>query len=77
MAFIAVEEENDTLFIIVKDNGVGFQKKNKEIEGVGIDQIKARILVMEGIFNIETSRSKGTKITIKVPVAKKEKAIYV
>ena len=41
-------------------------------DGLGINQIDARIQMMKGEFNIESSLNEGTKITVILPIVEKE-----
>ncbi|CAM1343952.1 tetratricopeptide repeat-containing sensor histidine kinase [Tenacibaculum amylolyticum] len=71
-AYIIMEEEEETMNIIVKDDGVGFKNKKEGEKGVGLNQIKARIHMMNGTFLIESSKGQGTKAIIKIPVVRKK-----
>ena len=71
-AYVVMECEDDRLLIIVKDNGVGFEKKSIEQGGIGLNQIEARVRLLNGIFKIESSKNKGTKVILEVPVVKRE-----
>lgn len=75
-AYIIMEEEDDSLNIIVKDDGVGFKNKSEEDKGVGINQIKARIHMMNGSFLIESSQGMGTKAIINIPVVRGNSRVY-
>ncbi|TCP28455.1 hypothetical protein EV195_101633 [Tenacibaculum skagerrakense] len=75
-AYIIMEEEDDCLNIIVKDDGVGFKNKLEEDKGVGINQIKARIHMMNGSFLIESSQGMGTKAIINIPVVRGNSRVY-
>jgi two-component system NarL family sensor kinase len=75
-AYVIMEEEDDMLNIIVKDDGVGFKNKSEEEKGVGINQIKARIHMMNGSFLIESSQGMGTKTTMNIPVVRKKTRVY-
>ncbi len=51
--------------MIIEDNGKGFDKtKISEKDGLGINQIEARIHVMEGEFNIKSIIGKLSLIHI-------------
>jgi len=65
------------LLIIIKDNGVGFKKNKLENTGIGLNQIEARVRVMNGTFNIESLEGKGTKATIEIPIIKRKLVIHV
>lgn len=72
-ASIYIEDVDDKIKIYIKDNGKGFDKqliKNKN--GLGINQINARIHMMKGEFNIESENNSGTSITIELPVFRRE-----
>jgi signal transduction histidine kinase len=72
-ALITIIEEKGRLFITIQDNGVGFDKtKINEKNGLGLNQIEARIQIMKGYFNIDSSKKKGTKISIELPVIERE-----
>ena len=72
-AMITLVEKNKKLILIIEDNGQGFDKETiPEKDGLGINQIDARIQMMKGKFNIESGKGKGTKITIELPVFEKE-----
>lgn len=60
---------NDSLNIMVEDNGIGFNVKNiSKNEGMGIQSIEKRVEVLEGTVIIESIKSKGTTIIIDLPI---------
>jgi signal transduction histidine kinase len=72
-AKITLVEKNKKLHLIIEDNGQGFdQNEIPEKDGLGINQIDARIQMMKGKFQIESGNGKGTKIIIELPVFEKE-----
>lgn len=78
-ATIKLKEENNKLYLSIEDNGVGFDRRktrNKDISGIGINQIEARIQLLRGKFKITSAPNKGTKIEIEVPIVKKETIDY-
>ena len=73
LANIDLEEKNGELFLTITDNGIGFDKNQiTQKDGLGINQIDARIKVMKGKFHIESSKNNGTKIKVQLPVIEKE-----
>lgn len=53
----------DSLILSIEDNGVGFDvKKNKD--GIGILNMRNRVLAIKGSFNIFSASGKGTSIII-------------
>lgn len=72
-AKITLVEKNKKIILVIEDNGRGFDKETiPEKDGLGINQIDARIQMMKGKFTIESGQGKGTKITIELPVFEKE-----
>lgn len=58
---------NNTVILIVEDNGVGFAKeKNKK--GIGLLNISSRLDIVNGNVNFEPSPKSGTLVTIKIPL---------
>lgn len=67
-AVVKLEQLNGNLQIIVFDDGVGFDTHVIEPKnGIGLNQIEARISVMKGIIKIN-SQETGTRIFISVPI---------
>ena len=72
-AKITLLEKRKKLHLIIEDNGKGFDKtKIPEKDGLGINQIDARIQMMQGKFHIESGEGNGTVITIELPVFEKK-----
>ncbi|MBL4746889.1 MAG: hypothetical protein JKY08_11055 [Flavobacteriaceae bacterium] len=68
-ASIYMVDQGEKLRVIIKDNGVGFEMdKVVQKDGLGLSQVKSRIVVMGGVFRVESTRENGTKITVIVPV---------
>jgi signal transduction histidine kinase len=68
-ALIELKEQNSKLFLVISDDGIGFDKTKINLkEGIGINQIDVRIQMMKGKFHIESSANNGTKVTAEIPV---------
>ena len=66
---VTIQENNQTLFIDINDNGKGIDTDKFEfIEGFGLNQIQARINNLNGIFSISSKLYNGTVVSIVVPV---------
>ena len=76
---IILENRNDAIYMIITDNGQGFSLRNKRslAKGLGLTGMRERAAVIGGTFEIESSRSDGTAIHVRVPHAatKKRKAL--
>ncbi len=65
--------EDDKLAIRINDDGIGFDVGSaKKKDGLGLSHISARVKIMKGVFNIESSKGEGTSIFILVPIKLKE-----
>ena len=72
-ALIKLEEINSKLILTISDDGVGFDKTiitNKD--GLGLNQIDARIQMMKGEFLIDSKENKGTDVHVVFPIVEKE-----
>ncbi|WP_299124667.1 ATP-binding protein [uncultured Tenacibaculum sp.] len=68
-AEIILKAENNQLTILVKDDGVGFATSSSSInDGIGLNQIEARIKMMNGKLAIDSEPDKGTEVFILVPI---------
>lgn len=72
VAKVSLSVKGNKLHIQIEDNGIGFKVKEvTKKDGLGINQIEARIHVMRGTFQVKSVIGKGTKIKIVVPVQEK------
>jgi len=68
-ATIHITNHDDSLNILVEDNGKGFILKNiRKSSGMGIYSIEKRIENLEGTITIESELHKGTTIIIDIPI---------
>lgn len=70
--WISTERKNDVVYIVVKDDGVGFQKMQAEgKEHVGMRNVESRLRSMcGGTLEIESTPGKGTMAMITLPQKK-------
>lgn len=72
-AVIKLEEKEGQILLEICDNGIGFDiLKIGSKDGLGINQIKARIHMMKGTFNVISNEGKGTIIKVEIPILEKE-----
>lgn len=64
-----VVETDETLYIHIKDDGVGFDLGNTE-QGIGLRNIKKRVQSFDGQFEIITKIGSGTEFKINLPIMK-------
>ncbi len=69
MASIDLAEVNNKLKIQIIDNGVGFDVDRVVYkDGLGLSQIKARIKMMRGSFEIKSYHNTGTQVNMEIPI---------
>lgn len=67
-ATIHLTDHGDNINIMIEDNGVGFDRKNIDTaDGMGLQNIKKKIVQLGGNFEIDTTPGKGTTIIIDIP----------
>lgn len=64
---IAVKKKNNSLHLVVQDDGKGFDLKEAK-SGIGLTNIRNRVEAFNGSLNIITSSGKGCCIEIMVPL---------
>jgi signal transduction histidine kinase len=70
---IAIKRNKENIQIKIEDNGIGFNISaldsycEKDV-GFGLLNIRSRIDVVGGSFEIESHKKRGTKITLKAPI---------
>jgi len=65
---VKLEQLNGNLQVVIFDDGIGFNiDEIHGKDGVGLSQVEARILVLGGLININSSET-GTRIFISVPI---------
>lgn len=72
---MTVTRENERILLVYEDDGVGFnvyQASEAELEigasGTGMEQMKSRVLYLDGQMDFRTGRGKGLQIWITLPV---------
>jgi signal transduction histidine kinase len=63
---LSLTRYDEILNIIIEDDGVGFETGNTE--GIGIKNIKSRILSLNGTIAIDTNVGNGTSVLIDIPI---------
>lgn len=63
----------DTLYLTYEDDGIGFEQagtavKNAPSSGFGMEQLRSRVLYLNGNLNIDTRSGSGVSIAITIPI---------
>jgi len=72
-AQLSLQTENQTLVVLVEDNGVGFSNpedrpRHSDICGYDLYNVKQRMGFMGGSFTVESEPGTGTRVTLTVPL---------
>ena len=66
---LSFEEIDSHLFLTIRDNGCGFDQTKKTFSpGNGIINMKERVNLLNGYFELTTTVEKGTGISIDIPL---------
>lgn len=64
---IAFKMENDFLYFVIADNGIGFDVSTSPNDHYGLINMKARAAEIGGTLTVESTSKAGTTITLAVP----------
>lgn len=68
-AKLSLTEKDNQLVLRIYDDGIGFKtQKLKDVEGFGLNRIRARIKKYKGSLSIVSKENQGTKIKIQIPL---------
>lgn len=68
-AFVSITQHEDSLNIMVEDNGLGFDSRKLQHDtGMGLGSIERRVEYMEGSMEVDSTLGKGTSISIDIPL---------
>lgn len=59
--------KNNNLKLVIKDNGIGFDVKQKQ-KGIGLKNMFLRSKNIKGVLKIKSKKNKGTTITVSTPI---------
>jgi signal transduction histidine kinase len=65
--YISLEQTEDTLKLMIKDDGVGFDT-SKNTKGVGLQNINTRAEIHNGKMSLESEPGKGCALTVVFPI---------
>jgi len=68
---IGLSEEDNSLLLLAKDDGVGFnvEAEKQKSDGLGLKSLESRCEILNGILNIESKPGFGTNYFVKIPLA--------
>jgi len=62
---VDLKSENNAVVLTIEDNGIGFDEKMIR-KGVGLDSMQERLIALNGKVDVESKKSKGTRVIARV-----------
>ena len=66
--YAALYQKNDKLELTLQDDGKGFDVEKSNKNGMGLNNIKSRIKLINGTCFLESNKNHGTKLTMEIPI---------
>ncbi len=66
---VKVEIQSEYVYVIVKDDGIGFDVNMKKSGSYGMMGMRERVEILDGLLSIHSKKGAGTIVSIKIPVA--------
>lgn len=64
---VTLGQRGDTLWLAIKDNGIGFDSSEAAKGGIGLISMKERVRLVNGTLTVESQPERGTRIVVRVP----------
>jgi signal transduction histidine kinase/tetratricopeptide (TPR) repeat protein len=68
---VELKKKDDSIVLLIKDNGVGFNAKTKK-KGIGLQNMISRTNECEGQFDVTSEIGKGSTIVVTIPTEQKQ-----
>jgi two-component system, NarL family, sensor kinase len=65
---IQLSKNKNSIEATIEDNGVGFDLKGTDYEGIGLKNIRDRVAFLKGNVDISSQKGKGTLLAIQIPM---------
>lgn len=73
---IQINKTDDDLFLVVEDNGKGFNPHNaNKTSGMGMKSLESRVRFLNGDLDVSSEPEKGTCITVHIPLNRSTREI--
>lgn len=66
--WIEAEQVENFFKLVIRDNGIGFDRDVRKSNSYGLTNLKNRVQIMDGTLQIESEKGKGTECFIKIPL---------
>ncbi|RST77473.1 histidine kinase [Siminovitchia acidinfaciens] len=65
---VKLEIQPEQIYVLVKDDGVGFDVNVKKSDSYGMIGMRERVGILDGMFTVHSKLGAGTVISIKIPL---------
>ncbi|MHA0858166.1 sensor histidine kinase [Paenibacillus sp. CMAA1364] len=72
---IRIHQKQDTLRLVIRDDGIGFELDDKKQTSYGLLNMKERVMEIGGSIQWITAINKGTRIEIAIPIVHEETGV--
>ncbi|MGL4819074.1 MAG: sensor histidine kinase [Bacilli bacterium] len=69
---VKVDVTDDTVYLVIRDDGVGFDPELKKDGSFGLKGIQERVELLRGTVAIQSGAGSGTSVIVKVPINKQD-----
>ena len=64
---VLLTPKNGSVLLVIEDNGRGFDPTSPKVEGLGLQNMRERVMLLKGRFEIESGAGSGTTLVAEVP----------
>ena len=68
---VELKKKDDTIVLLVKDDGIGFDIKTKK-KGIGLNNMISRTNECDGQFDVSSIKGQGSTIIVTIPTEQKQ-----
>jgi len=66
---VLLSKDIDSVVLRVRDNGIGFSLSSRENNGLGLSQMRERVVQLNGSLDVVSTPGHGTTVTARIPLA--------
>lgn len=71
-ATVQVVRLDDSISMLVEDDGIGFEITSQQLESIGLLSVRSRVEALRGKVQIDSHPGSGTTITLEIPLEENE-----
>lgn len=67
-AQVKADLQEEHIYVVIKDNGIGFDTQKRKGTGVGLIGMQERVKLLSGEISVSSFPGQGTKVMIRIPL---------